>query len=233
MHTLTQNRFVVPGLIAAAFHAALFLAFVPMVPVGVLAPPEAPVVLRPIPAAVIEALRPVPDPADPAAAPVRRLRGEEAASRPEPPAGATRADFPMPVPDLPAPSAPGPVSRTIPKAIGDPAGDPLGSPDLRAGTPTLLGAGELDGIPRARVQPAPVYPPELRREQISGSVTVEFAVDERGRVTSAKVLASTHRAFEGPALRAVERWQFEPGRKGGRTVAFRMAVPIQFNLTED
>lgn len=204
-----------------------------MVPVSAIAPPESPVVLRPIPAAVMEALRPVPDPADPAAAPVRRLRGEEAASRPEPPAAATRTDFVIPVPDRLPPSAPGPVSRTIPKVIGDPNGDPLGSPDLRASAPALLGVGELDGIPRARIQPAPVYPPELRREQISGSVTVEFAVDERGRVTAAKVLSSTHRAFEGPALRAVERWQFEPGRKGGRTVAFRMAVPIQFNLTED
>jgi protein TonB len=38
--------------------------------------------------------------------------------------------------------------------------------------------------------------------------------------------------FEEPTLRAVAKWQFEPGRRDGRIVKFRMTVPVLFNLNE-
>ncbi|MBE36925.1 MAG: hypothetical protein CMI16_15450 [Opitutaceae bacterium] len=40
----------------------------------------------------------------------------------------------------------------------------------------------------------------------------------------------TDRRFEEAALRAVSKWRFEPGRRHGRVVQFRMAVPIIFRL---
>jgi protein TonB len=34
--------------------------------------------------------------------------------------------------------------------------------------------------------------------------------------------------FEAPALKAVKQWKFEPGKKNGKAVRFRMRVPITF-----
>ena len=39
---------------------------------------------------------------------------------------------------------------------------------------------------------------------------------------------SSHPAFEQPALQAVRRWRFEPGKRGGKPVSFKMRVPITF-----
>ena len=49
-----------------------------------------------------------------------------------------------------------------------------------------------------------------------------------GRVENAKVRSSTDPIFERPALKAVRKWQFEPGRSGGKAVSTRMMIPITF-----
>jgi protein TonB len=41
---------------------------------------------------------------------------------------------------------------------------------------------------------------------------------------------SSAQVFDEPTLRAVARWKFEPGRKDGRAVRFRMSVPVVFNV---
>jgi protein TonB len=43
------------------------------------------------------------------------------------------------------------------------------------------------------------------------------------------VRSSSH-AFEEPTLRAIAKWRFEPGRRGGQIVRFRMQVPVVFKL---
>ena len=96
----------------------------------------------------------------------------------------------------------------------------------------ILSTVDLDNSPRTRFQPAPVYPYDAKREGLRGEVLVEFLVDETGSVVNPRVIRSTHRVFEEPSLRAVAKWKFEPGRRNARTVAFRMAVPVVFNLHE-
>ncbi|MBS0663516.1 MAG: energy transducer TonB [Verrucomicrobia bacterium] len=91
----------------------------------------------------------------------------------------------------------------------------------------------LDRVPRTRLQASPVYPYEARKDGRGGEVIVAFTVDEQGRVVNPVVVRSTDPAFEGPTLRAVARWRFEPGRKNGRVVRFRLAVPVQFALNEN
>jgi protein TonB len=61
---------------------------------------------------------------------------------------------------------------------------------------------------------------------------VEFLVDESGRVNHPHVVSSSDRVFEEAAVRAVAKWQFEPGRRDGKIVRFRMTVPIVFRLSE-
>jgi protein TonB len=59
---------------------------------------------------------------------------------------------------------------------------------------------------------------------------VEFVVDEAGRVMHPFVVRSSRAGFEAPTLRAVEKWRFEPGKKDGRAVRFRMQIPVTFSL---
>jgi protein TonB len=89
---------------------------------------------------------------------------------------------------------------------------------------------QLDRIPRATVQQPPDYPATMHQNGITGSVTVEFEVDTEGRVIRAEAIHYTHREFAGPAVRAVLQWRFEPGKRNGRPVPFRMAIPIEFSL---
>ena len=97
---------------------------------------------------------------------------------------------------------------------------------------TLFDASQLDGKPRTRVRIAPVYPPEMRNQGLSGQVIVVFQVDRDGRVAHARAVRSTNSGFNEAAVRAVRQWRFVPGRHNGRRVAFRMQVAIGFRLND-
>ena len=90
----------------------------------------------------------------------------------------------------------------------------------------------LDNPPRARFQAAPFYPHAAKHAGMRGEVVVEILVDDHGRVVEPRVVRSSDRVFEEATLKAVAKWQFEPGRRGGKIVSFRMMVPVVFNLSE-
>lgn len=92
----------------------------------------------------------------------------------------------------------------------------------------IFSLSDLDQKPRVVYQPAPIYPPELARKDMQGTVYVLFIVDKTGRTRDLKVQKSTHPAFNNPALKAVKQWKFEPGKRKGKPVQFRMRVPITF-----
>lgn len=96
----------------------------------------------------------------------------------------------------------------------------------------IIPGGALDNPPRARFQAAPIYPFEEKKNGIPGEVVVEFEVDETGAVHNARVTRSSSRAFEEPTLRAVAKWRFEPGKRHGKVVGFRMTVPVIFSLND-
>jgi periplasmic protein TonB len=91
----------------------------------------------------------------------------------------------------------------------------------------LVSFEDLDQRPRAIYQPAPVLDADMRR-RTPASVHVVFVVDARGRVEDPKVQRSSDPGFERAALAAVRQWRFEPGKRGGEPVRFRMRVPITF-----
>jgi protein TonB len=94
----------------------------------------------------------------------------------------------------------------------------------------VFSLAELDQAPRVVFQPAPQYPPELKKKKIQGTVHVLFIVEQDGRVKDPKVQKSDNPAFDNAALGAVKRWRFDPGKVGGKPVQFRMRVPITFAL---
>ncbi len=104
---------------------------------------------------------------------------------------------------------------------------------LGAGMKDLFDVANLDQQPAPRVQPAPVYPFEMRRAGISGEVVVEYIVDSNGNVAAVQVVRSTHREFEQPVIQALQKWKFRPGRKSGRNVNTRVQQLFPFSLNED
>jgi protein TonB len=97
-----------------------------------------------------------------------------------------------------------------------------------AGSEQVFSLSDLDQAPRVVFQPAPEYPAALRKQKLDGTVHVLFLVDKAGRVEGPVAQKTTHPAFEQPALQAVKRWRFEPGKRNGESVPFRMRVPITF-----
>jgi len=100
-------------------------------------------------------------------------------------------------------------------------GDAAGSVDA------IFSIADLDQKPRVIYQPGPVLTREIR-QKAPGTVYILFLVDERGSVVEPRVQQSTDPVFEKPALGAVKQWKFEPGKRAGKAVRFRMRVPITF-----
>lgn len=100
------------------------------------------------------------------------------------------------------------------------------------GISNLFNVGDLDQQPIARVRQSPTYPYDMRRAGINGTVVVEFIINTQGDVIQTQVIRSSHREFELPALQAVQKWKFKPGRKGGRAVNTRASQLLEFNSTE-
>lgn len=75
---------------------------------------------------------------------------------------------------------------------------------------------------------APDYPNELRREGVSGVVTVKCTIDENGNVVEPTVEKSSNAAFEQPALAALKKWKFKPAKQDGTPVSTKVSIPIKF-----
>ncbi len=111
---------------------------------------------------------------------------------------------------------------------------PPGRPATGVGTgmANVFDLASLDQTPVPRVRVPPVYPFEMKRAGITGEVLVGFIVDSNGDVRDAFAVRSTQREFEMEAIKAVMKWKFKPGKKGGTSVNTRMQLPIAFTLSK-
>lgn len=94
-------------------------------------------------------------------------------------------------------------------------------------TDAIFQMADLDQKPRVIYQPSPSLSRDVRKKA-PGTVYVIFVVDTRGRVETPMVQSSSDPVFEAPALSAVKQWKFEPAKRNGEPVKFRMRVPITF-----
>ncbi len=92
---------------------------------------------------------------------------------------------------------------------------------------SIFSMADLDQKPRVVYQPGPTITKQIRRKA-PGTAYIIFVVDQNGRVVNPAVQKSTDPVFEKPALAAVKQWKFEPGKRNGKPVRFRMRVPITF-----
>lgn len=221
-----ERHFALPITIAALLHAGLLFGNRASPAPGESPPAQPHKAWPPVPIEVIEMPRPERTDADSA-----------------PPKGSTEVERPV-LPERPAPLHADDfridVPRELPPAkfkvtVIDPRmpGSPVGPDDGRGLAGGPLSATLLDAPPRARLQAPPQYPFEARHGGRGGEVLVEFVVDEAGRVLEPRVVRSLDPIFDEPTLRAVAKWRFEPGKRHGVIVRFRMAVPVVFNLNDN
>lgn len=96
--------------------------------------------------------------------------------------------------------------------------------------PRQLQAG--DTPPRGLQQDPPRYPFELSARSVEGEVTLEFVIDQTGAVRSPRIIRSTHKEFEIPAIDAVMDWKFEPAERAGKKVSVLVSQKVEFNLED-
>ncbi len=102
--------------------------------------------------------------------------------------------------------------------------DSLGTSDL------IFEIGDVEEKPVPTRQIEPTYPPSLKRQKVNGRVVVVFVVDTLGNVVAPRVEKSTHMEFEKPAIDAIRRWKFTPGKKDGEAVKVRVRAPLIFKV---
>ena len=220
-----ERHFVLPVTIAAAFHAAVLFGLHPAHVSVVKDPVRTPTVSPSTPPVEVELTSPVTE-----------SKPEDAVA----PKGSSEKERPT-APELPPSDSSNRVKIDMPPAthavttVGKFDLTPFGVPDGReigSGVKNDFGIRDLDSAPRTRMQGPPQYPYAAKSAGLSGTVTVEFTVDENGAVRDPHVVSSTDRVFDDATVRAVAKWRFEPGKRAGRIVRFRMAVPVVFNLSE-
>jgi TonB family protein len=84
--------------------------------------------------------------------------------------------------------------------------------------------------PRPLSAPDPEYSDAARKAKLNGDVVVALAVNEKGGVDDIKVICSSDRRFEQPALDAVKQWEFAPGTEDGTPVPVQIKVEMSFRL---
>ncbi len=123
---------------------------------------------------------------------------------------------PEPIPDPP----PTPVIRektgwSDEFAIGIPTG-PMPPPGPGFGQRTELSLGDAPLVIVMRVQPA--YPSDAIVRQLEGFVTVEYDVAANGRTMNHRIVESSHRVFEKNAIKAAERFRYQPRTVDGEPI---------------
>lgn len=72
------------------------------------------------------------------------------------------------------------------------------------------------------------YPPALRDAGTGGTVMLSFMIGADGAVREPRVVSSSDAAFDAPSMAAVGVLRFTPGTVGGRAVATRVEIPVQW-----
>ncbi len=99
--------------------------------------------------------------------------------------------------------------------------DDVNIPPVSAKKPQLVGKLDIK------------YPERMKALEISGLVIVAAALDEQGRVFDTRILKSSgYPELDTVAIQAVSRASFTPAIQGGKALAVKISVPVNFTLTE-
>jgi protein TonB len=75
------------------------------------------------------------------------------------------------------------------------------------------------------------YPTAAKEANVQGMVVVSFVVDAEGKVGSVEVLRSIGKGCDEEAVRVISNsGTWTPAKIGGKAVASKMTLPVQFKL---
>jgi protein TonB len=96
--------------------------------------------------------------------------------------------------------------------------------------PASFQGGDVNTF-RAWVQSNMIYPTAAQEAGISGKITVQFAVNSKGKVVDAKIIRGVHPELDKEAIRGIlASPPWTPGKQGGRAVKQVFVIPIIFQL---
>jgi protein TonB len=166
---------------------------------------------------------PEPTPAPPAAQPEAPPAPVQAAETPNPqPAAAGTETF-----------AGGDVNLGRGGSSGARAGQNLAAVGPSTSALGADGSGTLTSfaVPKGGYQMKPTYPESARRAGIEGTSLLRFEITEGGMVSKITVEKSAgHEELDRAAMAAVQKWRFEPARRGAQAVAVWVTLPVRFEL---
>jgi len=100
---------------------------------------------------------------------------------------------------------------------------------------TVLGGGNLQAqwqgvtaAPQPLTWVPPAFPHQVAGTRQKGWVRLSFIVAESGEVTSARVVASSDKVFEGAASDSILKWRFLPGLINGSKAPWCLEVTVPF-----
>jgi TonB family protein len=100
---------------------------------------------------------------------------------------------------------------------------------LRNNDTAEMSAWGLDAQLHPRHQISPLYPLQLWEEKPTGRAEIQFVIDREGRGRFARIVSATREEFGWAAATAVERWIFDPPRRGGQPVDVQVRIPFDFS----
>jgi periplasmic protein TonB len=120
---------------------------------------------------------------------------------------------------------------TLGNGDGPGRGDGIGpGRDGETGGEYAVGSGV--SAPRLLRDAKPQYTADAMRARIQGTVGLSCVVDADGRVRDCRLTRSLDARYglDLEAIRAAQRWQFEPGRRGNAPVPVRVAIEMAFTV---
>ena len=173
-------------------------------------------------------VQPIPAPPEPTPTPP--------AAQPEaPPAPVQAAETPNPQPAAAGTEtfAGGDVNLGRGGSSGARAGQNLAAVGPSTSSLGAEGTGTLTSfaVPKGGYQMKPTYPESARRAGIEGTSLLRFEITEGGMVSKVTVEKSAgHEELDRAAIAAVQKWRFEPARRGAQAVAVWVTLPVRFEL---
>ena len=79
----------------------------------------------------------------------------------------------------------------------------------------------------------PQYSEEARMARVQGVVIVEAVIDEKGKVTDAKVLKGLPMGLSEAAEEAIRTWEFKPAAMDGKPVPVYYTLTVNFQLGKE
>ena len=78
------------------------------------------------------------------------------------------------------------------------------------------------------------YPLKARKRGYDGTVELMIQVSEKGKVSNLWIFkSSNYKSLDNHAVKIVQNWIFEPGKKNGRPETMWVKIPVKFKLQKN